>query len=164
MGEKMLRVALIGCGRIAVKHIMAITKKNSGLLLCAVAVTTPGAFDRLFDFCKLPDKKKHQIRNTVNIYTDYHQMLQKENPDITSIAAPSGLHYAMAKAAMYSGSHILLEKPMSIKASQARELLDISEQKNRQIAMGHISAIFPLSRICKKMLLPGGSVKLVTDR
>ena len=66
----MLRVALIGCGRIAVKHIMAITKKNSGLLLCAVTDRTSGAFDRLFDFCKLSGKTKDQIRNTVNTYTD----------------------------------------------------------------------------------------------
>ena len=144
MAGKILRVALIGCGRIAVKHILAITKRNSGLLLCAVADTTSGAFDRLFDSCKLSGKKKHQIKNTVNTYTDYHEMLQKEKPDITSITAPSGLHYAMAKAAMLSGSHILLEKPMSMKASQAKELLNISEQKNRQIAMGHIFRYFPI--------------------
>ena len=140
----MPRVALIGCGRIAVKHIMAITKRNSGLLLCAVADTDPGAFDKLFDSCKLSGKKKHQIKNTVKTYTDYNRMLEKEKPDITSITAPSGLHYAMAKAAMFSGSHILLEKPMSMKASQAKVLFDISEQKNRQIAMGHIFRYFPV--------------------
>ena len=144
MAEKRLRVALIGCGRIAVKHIMAITKRNSGLLLCAVADTDPGAFDKLFDSCKLWGKKKHQIKRTVKAYTDYHRMLEKEKPDITSITAPSGLHYVMAKAAMLSGSHILLEKPMSMKASQAKALFDISEQKNRQIAMGHIFRYFPV--------------------
>lgn len=144
MAGKILRVALIGCGRIAVKHIMAITKKNSGLLLCAVTGTSPGAFDKLLDSCKMSGKKKHQIKNTVKTYTDYNQMLQKEKPDITSITVPSGLHYAIAKAAMLSGSHILLEKPMSMKASQAKELFDISEQKNRQIAMGHIFRYFPV--------------------
>ena len=144
MAEKRLRVALIGCGRIAVKHIMAITKRNSGLLLCAVADTDPGAFDKLFDSCKLWGKKKHQIKRTVKAYTDYHRMLEKEKPDITSITAPSGLHYVMAKAAMLGGSHILLEKPMSMKASQAKALFDISEQKNRQIAMGHIFRYFPV--------------------
>lgn len=144
MAGKILRVALIGCGRIAVKHIMAITKKNSGLLLCAVADTAPGAFDKLFDSCKLSVKRKLRIKNTLTTYTDYHEMLEKEKPDITSITAPSGLHYSIAKAAMLSGSHILLEKPMSMKANQARELRDISEQKNRRIAMGHIFRYFPV--------------------
>lgn len=144
MAGKILRVALIGCGRIAVKHIMAITKKNSGLLLCAVADTVPGAFEKLFDSCKLSVKRKLQIKNTVKTYTDYHEMLEREKPDITSITVPSGLHYSIAKAAMLSGSHILLEKPMSMKASQARELRDISEQKNRRIAMGHIFRYFPV--------------------
>ncbi|WP_020587303.1 Gfo/Idh/MocA family protein [Desulfobacter curvatus] len=144
MAEKLLRVALIGCGRIAVKHIMAITKRHSGLLLCAVADTSPKAFDTLFDSCKLSDKKKHQIKNTVTTYTDYNRMLEKEKPDITSITVPSGLHYAIAKAAMLSGSHILLEKPMSMSVSQAKELFDISEQKNKRIAMGHIFRYFPV--------------------
>lgn len=155
MAGKILRVALIGCGRIAVKHVMAITKKNSRLLLCAVAGTAPGGFDKLLDSCKLPGKKKHQIKHTVKTYTDYHEMLQKENPDITSITAPSGLHYAMAKAAMLSGSHILLEKPMSMKASQAGELLDISQQKNRRIAMGHIFRYFPIVRNLQKDVAAG---------
>jgi len=144
MAEKKLRVALIGCGRIAVKHIMAITKKNSGLLLCAVAGKDPGALDKLLDSSKLPGKKKHQLKNTVKTYTDYNRMLEKEKPDITSITAPSGLHYAMAKAAMFSGSHIFLEKPMSMKTSQAKALFDISEQKHRKIAMGHIFRYFPV--------------------
>ena len=73
MAGKILRVALIGCGRIAVKHIMAITKRNSGLLLCAVAGTAPGVFDKLLDSCKLPGKKKHQIKHTVKTYTDYQE-------------------------------------------------------------------------------------------
>ncbi len=155
MAEKRLRVALIGCGRIAVKHIMAITKRNSGFLLCAVADTDPGAFDRLCDSCKLSGKKKHQIKNTVKTYTDYNRMLEKEKPDITSITAPSGLHYAMAKAAMLNGSHILLEKPMSMKASQAKDLFDISEQKNRQIAMGHIFRYFPVVENLQKDVAAG---------
>ena len=107
MAEKRLRVALIGCGRIAAKHIMAITKRHSGLLLCAMANRDPGALNKLLDSSKLPGKKKHQIKNTVKTYTDYNLMLEKEKPDITSITAPSGLHYAMAKTAMFSGSHIL---------------------------------------------------------
>ena len=155
MAGKILRVALIGCGRIAVKHIKAITKKNSGLVLCAVADTDPGAFDRLFDSCKLSGKKKHQIKNTVKIYTDYRGMLEKEKPDITSITTPSGLHYSIAKAAMRSGSHILLEKPMSMKASQAKALLDISKQETRQIAMGHIFRYFPVVQNLQKDVAGG---------
>jgi len=155
MAGKILRVALIGCGRIAVKHIMAITKRHSGLLLCAVADTSPGAFDKLLGACKLPDKRKHQITRTVKTYTDYQEMLEKEHPDITSITTPSGLHYAMAKAAMLSESHILLEKPMCMKASQAGELLWISEQKNRQIAMGHIFRYFPIVQNLQKDIAAG---------
>lgn len=143
MAGKHLRVALIGCGRIAVKHIMAITK-NSGLMFCAAAGTSPGAFDELLESCRLSGKKKHHIRRTVKTYTDYTQMLETEKPDITAITSPSGFHYVMAKAALLSGSHILLEKPMSMRASHAGELHKISEQHNRQIAMGHIFRYFPV--------------------
>ena len=144
MAGKNLRVALIGCGRIAARHIMAITQKKSGLLLCAVAGTGPGDFNRLLDACKIPDRKKLQIKHTVKSYTDYHRMLEQEQPDITAITTPSGLHYAMANAAMRQGSHILLEKPMSMETVQARELVHISKQTNRHIAMGHIFRYFPV--------------------
>ncbi|MCG8552152.1 MAG: Gfo/Idh/MocA family oxidoreductase, partial [Desulfobacterales bacterium] len=160
MAEKRLRVALIGCGRIAAKHIMAITKKNSGLLLCAVADTSPKPLDKLFHACKLPDKKKHHIKKTVKPYTDFTRMLETEKPDITSITAPSGLHYAMAKAALLSGSHILLEKPMSMGASQAKALLEICEQKNRQIAMGHVFRYFPIVGNLQKDIAAGRFGKL----
>jgi predicted dehydrogenase len=155
MAETHLRVALIGCGRVAVKHIMAITKKSSGLLLCAAAGTSSGAFDKLLDSCKLPDKKKRHIKRTVKTYTDYTQMLAKEKPDITAITAPSGLHYAMAKSAMLSGSHVLLEKPMSMRASHARELQAISEQHNRRIAMGHIFRYFPVVQTLQRDVAAG---------
>jgi predicted dehydrogenase len=144
MAGKHLRVALIGCGRIAIKHIMAITKKNSGLLLCAAAGTSPGPFEKLLDSCKLSGKKKRHIKKTVKTYTDYTLMLEKETPDITAITAPSGLHYAMAKAAILSGSHILLEKPMSMRSGHTKALHDMSEQHNKQIAMGHIFRYFPV--------------------
>nr|WP_319396527.1 Gfo/Idh/MocA family oxidoreductase [uncultured Desulfobacter sp.] len=155
MAGKHLRVALIGCGRIAVKHIMAITKKSSGLVLCAAAGTSPGDFDKLLESCKLPDKKKRHIRRTVKTYTDYTRMLETESPDITAITVPSGLHYAMAKTAMLSGSHILLEKPMSMRASHAGELHKISEQHNRQIAMGHIFRYFPVVQNLQKDVAAG---------
>jgi predicted dehydrogenase len=71
-------------------------------------------------------------------------MLETEKPDITAITTPPGLHYAMAKTALLSGSHILLEKPMSMSASQAKALHGISEQHNRHIAMGHIFRYFPV--------------------
>ncbi len=144
MAEKILRAALIGCGRIAVKHIKAITKKGSGFLLCAMADTDPKAFDRLLDTCRLSGKRKHKLKDTVKAYTDYHEMLQQEQPDIAAITVPSGLHYVIGKAALLSGAHILLEKPMSMKISEARELVAISEQANRAIAMGHIFRYFPV--------------------
>lgn len=155
MAGKHLRVALIGCGRVAVKHIMAITKQTSGLSLCAAAGTSSGDFDKLLESCKLSDKKKQHIRSTVKTYTDYPRMLEKEKPDITAITAPSGLHYAMAKAALLSGSHILLEKPMSMRASHAAELHKISEQHNRQIAMGHIFRYFPVVQNLQKDVAAG---------
>ncbi len=140
MAPKSLRVALIGCGRIAVKHIKAITKRNSGLLLCAAADTDPRSFNKLFDACKLTHKGKRIVRT----YTNYQEMLEQEHPDITAITGPSGMHHAMGKAALLSGSHVLLEKPMSMKISHARELVDISRQEQRRIAMGHIFRYFPV--------------------
>jgi len=52
-------------------------------------------------------------------------------PDVTavSISTPPFLHYEMAKLALQAGKHLLLEKPMTLSASEARELYQIAIAK-----------------------------------
>ncbi len=56
-------------------------------------------------------------------YTSYGQMLESEELDAVSIATPNALHVPMVRAALARGLHVMCDKPLSLRTSEARELL-----------------------------------------
>ena len=48
------------------------------------------------------------------IYTDYEEMLKRDDIHIVSICTPNNLHVSQGVAAAQAGKHILMEKPMAL--------------------------------------------------
>ena len=150
-----LTFALIGCGRVSVKHLKAYFKNSENLRFVAIADSNPDAPAKLFKDAGLSKSQIRQLNDSVRIYTDYREMLETEKPDMTAITTPSGLHYRMAKDAMEAGSHLLLEKPMTMSSEEARSLYDISQRTGRKIAMGHIYRYFPIVGLLQEDIRDG---------
>ena len=150
-----LSYALIGCGRVSVKHIKAVLKKNSGLTLHAIVDSNPAAPGNLLRAAGLSDKAAKKLLQSVHIYTDFEEMLVREKPEVAAITVPSGLHFKIAKACLLSGANILLEKPMTMRSSEARELYELSESTGRKVAMGHIYRYFPIVGNVRKDIASG---------
>ena len=111
MKKSVVKVGIIGCGRISGHH-------------CRSIVQTEGA--ELVAVCDLiPDKANayHQ-QFGAKAYVNYHQMLM-ENPQIDTVAiiTPSGMHYehALDIISRYR-TNIIVEKPTFMKPSQVREV------------------------------------------
>ena len=153
--DNLFSYALIGCGRVSVKHIKAVLKKNSPYRFVAIADTDPSAPSRLFTAVGLPRRETDNLQKNIHFYTDYQELLETEKPDVTAITTPSGLHCAMAAAAMKVGSHILLEKPMAMSSLEVRELCNISRSTGREIAMGHIYRYFPIVGLIREDIRKG---------
>ncbi|MCF4965629.1 Gfo/Idh/MocA family protein [Nostoc sp. CMAA1605] len=47
-----------------------------------------------------------------------------------SISTPPFLHYEMAKQVLQAGKHLLLEKPVTLNVTEAKELYQLAQQKN----------------------------------
>lgn len=77
-----MKYALIGCGRIATNHIKAVL--NNHLELAAVCDVLPQQMENLL--------AKHELQNDSSIhrYTDYREMIEKEQPQLVGIATESG--------------------------------------------------------------------------
>jgi predicted dehydrogenase len=73
----------------------------------------------------------------VNVIADGFELIGNTRIDAVVIATPVGLHYDLAKCALQAGKHVLLEKPMTASAAQARELIDLAEQKNLRLMVDH---------------------------
>lgn len=153
--KSVLSVALVGCGRISVKHLKAILKQKDSFNLCALVDPVENAPETLLGASGIKGVSKEEFLSKVRIYKDFSRMLESEKPDIVSITVPSGLHYEMAKSALLSGSHVFLEKPMTMKISEAAELVELSASTGRKIVMGHIYRYFPVIGLIQRDLSTG---------
>ncbi|NLW11112.1 MAG: Gfo/Idh/MocA family oxidoreductase, partial [Clostridiaceae bacterium] len=78
-----------------------------------------------------------------------------EKPQLTAITTPSGSHAVMGMRAIRAGSHILLEKPLTLSLSEADQLLETAREHNVRIAVGHIYRFFPVVAELQKDLQSG---------
>jgi predicted dehydrogenase len=121
----MLRVAIIGCGKIADQHLLA-TRRISDCEIVAVC-------DReLLMARQLAERFKIS-----GIFSDAREMLKTISPDAVHITTPPQGHFSLAKLCLESGSHVYLEKPFTVTAAEAKELITLAENKNLKITAGH---------------------------
>lgn len=66
-------------------------------------------------------------------FSEYQELLAKEQLDAVVVCSAPNLHYEEARAALQRGLHVLVEKPMSLTAAQSRELVSLAEQRGRQL-------------------------------
>lgn len=86
-------------------------------------------------------------------------------PDVAavSISTPPFLHYEMAKIALQAGKHVLLEKPMTLKANEARELFQLATDKGVVAMMDFEFRFIPAWQLLAEYLAEGyvGQKRLV---
>src|SRR5438309_3184938 len=58
--------------------------------------------------------------------------------DALSLVTPTNTHYELAKILLQEGKHLLVEKPMTDKAEQAAELVELAQKKNCVLQVGHV--------------------------
>ena len=92
---------MVGCGRIANKHLEAIQHHEQDLELVALCETDPEKLTHL------------QSRLKVAGYQHLKSMLDNEQLDIISLCTPSGLHPEQTVMAAKAGLHVISEKPMA---------------------------------------------------
>lgn len=83
------------------------------------------------------DRVKNQFPNVEVVTTDYNQVLEDPEVDAIAIATPVNSHYALAKAALNAGKHVLLEKPMTDNVEQGQEIVDLAKSKNLILMVDH---------------------------
>lgn len=106
-----LRVGVIGLGDVSMIHLHSIKSSEKAEL---VAV------------CDIDETKSSLIEN-VNFYTDYIEMIQKEQLDCVHICLPHYLHYPVTKDVANLGVNVLLEKPLCLDTEEAEKFIELSD-------------------------------------
>jgi predicted dehydrogenase len=71
-------------------------------------------------------------------YEDFHEMLEKQNPQVVFIATPEPIHREPAIAAAKYGAQIFLEKPMATSLQDADAIIKACEEARVNLMIGYI--------------------------
>jgi predicted dehydrogenase len=69
--------------------------------------------------------------------TDYRDLLADPAIDAVAIATPVSSHFDLAMAALRSGKHVLVEKPMTATSDQSLRLIDEAEKRGLVLMVDH---------------------------
>lgn len=121
----MIRVGMIGYGYWGPNLLRNLVKTRDCRAM-AVADLNPekrGAVKRHYPF--------------LESITSPNQLLEDAEIDAVVIATPISTHYELAKEALRCGKHVLIEKPMTVTAAQAKELIYLAELNHKVLMVDH---------------------------
>lgn len=139
-----LKIALVGCGKIADGHIEEIQKMPEKAQVVAV--------------CDLERLMAEQVavRYKVPAYYDrFEEMLEREKPDVVHITTPPGSHLPLARVAIDAGCHVYVEKPLTLNYPDAQKLVDHAVQAKRKLTIGYSYLFDPPALAMREMIAKG---------
>ena len=121
-----VRIGIIGCGTIGNVHAGAYQK------------TADAEITALCDI--LPEKLKAAAERCpgAKTYADYHQLLADPEVDAVSVCVPNDMHAPIAIDAFKAGKHVFLEKPMTLNAGIAKDILAARDASGKKLQMGMV--------------------------
>jgi predicted dehydrogenase len=121
----MLRVAIIGCGKIADEHARQIGR----IAGC-----------RLVGFYDAEPLMAVQMRDRyagTAYFEDIDRLLSEVRPDVVHITTPPQSHYPVALRCLDAGCHVFVEKPFTMNEDEAIRLIAAAESRNRKVCVDH---------------------------
>lgn len=138
-----LKVAIVGCGKIADAHVEEIQKIPSARLVAACD-SEPLMAEQLAVRYGIPAQ-----------YARFTSMLEAEKPDVVHIATPPGPHLALATEAMEAGCHVMVEKPLTLCLADSRALVDRAVRLGRKLTTGYRLLFDPPTLALRQMIRDG---------
>jgi len=121
----MLRVVIIGCGKIADQHILAMQRIPD----CSVVAVC--------DRERLMAEQLGERFRIPGIFSDAAEMLREVKPQVVHITTPPQSHFSLAMQCLEAGCHVYLEKPFTVTGDEAKQLLDYAVGRGLLVAPGH---------------------------
>jgi predicted dehydrogenase len=112
----MVKVGLIGAGKMGISHL-SILGAHPDVEVVGVCDTTKMVIDVLDKY------------TSFECFTDYEEMIRKQNPDAVFVAVPTKFHAGIVKQLLKGGKHVFVEKPLCLTAEEGRELVELANQK-----------------------------------
>jgi predicted dehydrogenase len=154
MASEKARIAVIGAGWWSTyTHIPGLLG-NPDAELVAICDRSPEALERAV-----------QAYGPLKLYQDYQALLAEEALDGMVVATNHSTHYEVAKACLEAGKHVMLEKPMVLRAAEAHELVALADRQGRELIIGYPWHFSPITRQARDLLQTGelGAIQFVSS-
>jgi predicted dehydrogenase len=121
----MLRVAIVGCGRVADSHATQIRRIHG----CEIV----GACDRE----ELMAQQFTERFGVRRYFTDVSAMISAVRPEVIHITTPPQSHFEIARLCLECDCHVYVEKPFTLNTTEAEELIRFAEFRDLAVTVGH---------------------------
>jgi predicted dehydrogenase len=127
-----IRVAVLGTGSLGQNHVRIYAE-----LATAGQVELAGIYDSNADTAR-----KIAAKHNVHIFNSLTEAAAAS--DAINIVTPTTTHFELAKQLLGQGKHVLVEKPMTDNTVQAAELVQLAQQNNCVLQVGHVERFNPI--------------------
>jgi predicted dehydrogenase len=121
----MLKVGIVGCGKIADAHASQI-QRVGGCEIVGVCDREPLMAKQLYE--RFPVKQ---------YFADLLELVSQARPDVVHITTSPESHFDIARFCLEHGCHVYVEKPFTVDAIQAHALVDLANEKGLKLTVGH---------------------------
>jgi predicted dehydrogenase len=133
-----LRFAIIGCGKIALRHAAEAAKLGQLVAVCDIVKERADVLAKEF---------------SAKAYYGLTELLANEKTiDIIAICTPNGLHAEHSILSLQAGSHVLCEKPLCISTTDAKQMIETAKQAERKLFVVKSTRYNPALAELKKII------------
>ena len=139
----MLKVGIVGCGKIADDHASQI-QRIKGCEIVGVCDREPLMARQLYE--RFPIKQH---------FSDVTELLNEAQPDVVHITTPPQSHFDVARSCLERNCHVYVEKPFTLYAEEARTLTALAERKGLKMTVGHDDQFSNVARRMRSLVQSG---------
>lgn len=121
----MIKVGIIGCGKMADQHAVQI-QRITGSKIVAVCDREPLMAQDMSERFKIK-----------NYFTNAKEMLEAINLDVVHITTPPQSHFELGKMCLEAGCNVYVEKPFTLYTSEAEDLIGLANKNGLKVTAGH---------------------------
>lgn len=145
MNSKILRLGIVGAGRVVEQFHLPALRANAGWrLLCLV---DPDPVRRQWAERAVPQAE---------VYGDPSHIFERGDLDAVLVATPPNTHLELTRQALEACLHVLVEKPGGLSLAQAGEMVDAAERAGRLLRVGFNRRLMPsYQRLRQRLQMTG---------
>jgi scyllo-inositol 2-dehydrogenase (NADP+) len=136
-----IRVGIVGFGRVGAEHAQRISQTSS-LRVTAISDPTP---------------ERQAKAETLGLKTteSIEALIARDDVNAILVSTPTSMHFDHAALSLKAGKHVMIEKPMALDLTHARQLVDLAREKKLVLSVFH-NRRWDVDFLTQKQAIDGG--------